>query len=71
MPRELEKRRNALQVNFDERDKLKRMYDESLARIAPNSAHAKVAEDMNKVPIFLFSLKMNTSNRWTKQSCWR
>jgi hypothetical protein len=50
MPREIEKRKNAYQANVDERDKLKRMYDESLARRVPNSLAAKAANDMDKVP---------------------
>jgi hypothetical protein len=50
--REVEKRKNAYKVNVDERDKLRRMYDSSLARRIPNSTAAKAADDMDKVVYF-------------------
>jgi hypothetical protein len=41
MERDLTKRRQALDVNIDEKKKLKRMYDESLSRRIPNTRAAQ------------------------------
>jgi hypothetical protein len=70
MPKEIEKRKNAYQVNVDERDKLKRMYDQSLNRRIPNSVSAKAADDMEKVDIFSCSLRLNTIRKWIRSNSW-
>lgn len=41
MARDLNKRRQALDVNIREKDRLKKMYEESLARRVPNSRAAE------------------------------
>ena len=41
MQRDLDKRRQALKVNIEEKNRLKRMYDESLAVKIPNSRAAQ------------------------------
>jgi hypothetical protein len=68
MPREIEKRKNAYQANLDERNKLNRMYDESLARRVPNSVAAKAADNMDKVDGGLCSLIRSTASLWTRRS---
>jgi hypothetical protein len=68
MPREIEKRKNAYQANLDERNKLNRMYDESLARRVPNSVAAKAADNMDKVDGGLYSLILSTTSLWTRRS---
>ena len=70
MPRELEKRSNAYQVNVDERDKLKRTYDENVALRVPNTVSAKAADDMDKVTIGLFSSRLSIMLLWIRSSSW-
>lgn len=70
MPKLLEKRRNAYQVNVDERNKLKRIYDENVALRVPNTVSAKAADDMDKVKTVIFSLKLSTMLLWTRSNSW-
>ena len=49
MQRDLDKRRQALDVNVEEKNKLQRMYDESLARRVPNSRAAQEADNKAEV----------------------
>jgi hypothetical protein len=46
MQRDLDKRRQALEVNIEEKSKLKRMYDESFSRKIPNTRAAQEAENV-------------------------
>lgn len=49
MQRELDKKKQALEVNVEEKNRLKRMYEESLTRRVPNSRAAEEAENHERV----------------------
>jgi len=51
-PKDIEKRKQALSVNVEEKNKLQNLYNESLARKVPNTAAAVVAENNEKVSFF-------------------
>jgi hypothetical protein len=63
MQRDLDKRKQALDANIEEKNKLKRIYEESLARKVPNTRAAQEADKKEKVTFPLFSSTRSTRVR--------